>query len=214
MRKLIFILTAVLAFIAAGQAQAQPLEKLATPYAQPSSAPQKAFKTFYVFADKGSPLNHFIPSGWMGDYKDITMSQEGMTNPHSGMTSIKITYSNKASNGARWAGIYWQQPANNWGGKENAGFDLSGAVKLTFWARGEKGGERVEEFKMGGINGAYPDTDTASIGPIVLTQEWKQYSIDLAGKNLKHIIGGFAWSANLDGNPDGCVFYLDDIRYE
>ena len=86
--------------------------------------------------------------------------------------------------------------------------------KLTFWARGEKGGERIEEFKMGGISGPYPDSATASIGPLILTPEWKQYAIDLVGKDLSHVIGGFAWSANLDNNPNGCTFYLDEIRYE
>jgi hypothetical protein len=150
----------------------------------------------------------------MGDYSDITLVPDAMENPYSGTTSIKITYSNKASNGARWAGIYWQQPANNWGTKLNAGFNLAGATKLTFRARGEKGGERIEEFKMGGISGMFPDSDTAGIGPVVLTPEWSQYTIDLSGKNLTYVIGGFAWATNLDVNPDGCTFYLDDIRYE
>ncbi|UCH12423.1 MAG: hypothetical protein JSW18_00280, partial [Candidatus Omnitrophota bacterium] len=73
---------------------------------------------------------------------------------------------------------------------------------------------RIEEVKMGGISGAYPDSDFASIGPVILTKEWKQYEIDLADKDLSYISGGFCWSINLDVNPDGCVFYLDDIRYE
>ena len=150
----------------------------------------------------------------MGDYQDITLAPDVLENPHSGSTCIKITVTNKASSGARWTGLYWQNPANNWGSAASGGFDLKGAHKLTFWARGEKGGERIEEFKMGGISGAFPDSDTAGIGPVVLTQEWKQYTCDLAGKDLSHIIGGFAWSTTLDVNPEGCVFYLDDIKYE
>jgi hypothetical protein len=109
--------------------------------------------------------------------------------------------------------MYWQYPANNWGGVDG-GFDLSRAKKLTFWARGEKGGERIEEFKVGGIMGEYSDSDTAGIGPVVLDKEWKQYTIDLTGKDLSYIIGGFAWATNLDVNPDGAVFYLDEIKYE
>ena len=62
--------------------------------------------------------------------------------------------------------------------------------------------------------GRYSDSDTASIGPVVLTQDWKQYTIDLRGKDLGYIIGGFAWSTNIDVNPDGATFYLDEIRYE
>ena len=48
----------------------------------------------------------------------------------------------------------------------------------------------------------------------MLTQEWKQYEIDLSGKDLSYISGGFCWATNLDVNPDGVVFYLDDIKYE
>jgi len=168
---------------------------------------------FYVYADKGSISNHFIPSGWMGDYSDLKIDVGFAENPYFGKTCLKITYLNKASNGARWAGIYWQNPPNNWGGVDG-GFDLSKATKLTFWARGEKGGERIEEFKIGGIMGEFSDSDTAGIGPVVLEKDWKQYTIDLKGKDLSYMLGGFAWATNLDVNPDGAVFYLDEVKYE
>jgi hypothetical protein len=173
----------------------------------------KAFKPFDVYTDKGSPANHFIPSGWMGDGSDINYDDAWVIDPHGGAACIKIVYTNAASSGARWAGIYWQNPANNWGSKKG-GFDLTGATKLSFWAKGENGGERIEEFKIGGITGQYPDSDVAGIGPVVLTKEWKQYTIDLRGKDLSYISGGFAWSSNLDVNPSGATFYLDDIVYE
>ncbi len=168
---------------------------------------------FIVYVDKGSVKNHFIPSGWMGDYGDIKYDSASSDKPHSGTSCLKITYGNKASQGARWAGMYWQYPANNWGNMDTS-YNLSKATKLTFWARGDKGGERIEEFKMGGITGEYPDSDSAGIGPVVLTTEWQQYSIDLQGKDLSSIIGGFCWASNIDVNPDGMVFYLDDIQYE
>ena len=50
--------------------------------------------------------------------------------------------------------------------------------------------------------------------PIRGTTEWKKYTIDLADKNLSHIVGGFCWSASRDDNPNGFVIYLDEIRYE
>ena len=176
-------------------------------------APMTGFKGFAVYIDGRSPDNHYIPSGYMGDYSDAKIDANSFDNPHSGTTCIKVTYSNAASQGARWAGMYWQSPANNWGDKKG-GFDLTGAKKLTFWARGEKGGERGEEVKLGGITGLYPDSDIAGIGPVMLTEEWKKYEIDLSGKDLSYISGGFCWSTNLDVNPDGAVFYLDDIKYE
>ncbi len=133
---------------------------------------------------------------------------------HSGTTSIRIEHLPRRSQGAGWIGIYWQNPANNWGSKR-AGFDLRGAKKLTFWARGEKGGEIISEFKMGGIAGEFSDSASAGIGPAMLTQDWKQYEIDLTGQDLSHIIGGFGFSLSGDDNPaEGTVFYLDTIRYE
>jgi hypothetical protein len=174
---------------------------------QPVSMP------FYVFADRGSLGNHFIPSGWMGDYGDIKFDAGSTDDPYLGDTCIKIIYSTKMSQGARWAGIYWQNPANNWG-TVDAGFDLSKASKFTFWAKGAKGGERIEEFKVGGIMGEYSDSDTSSIGPVILTTEWKQYTIDLKGKDMSYIIGGFCWATNIDVNPDGATFYLDELKYE
>jgi len=171
------------------------------------------FKAFPIYSDGRSPDNHYIPSGYMGDYSDITIDQASFDNPHGGTTAIKVVYKTDMSQGARWAGVYWQNPANNWGDRQG-GYDLTGATKLTFWARGEEGTEIIREFKMGGISGAYPDTDTASIGPIVLTKEWKQYTIDLEGMDLSYIIGGFCWVASSLDNPQGAVFYLDDIIYE
>ncbi|MCG8430839.1 MAG: hypothetical protein MJA29_06685 [Candidatus Omnitrophica bacterium] len=169
---------------------------------------------FYVYADRSSLNNHYIPSGWMGDYGDIKLDAGSKDNPYLGDTSVKITYSGEAKQGARWAGIFWQNPANNWGTVEDAGFDLSNAKKLTFWARGEKGGERIEEFKAGGIMGEFGDSDSAVIGPVILNKEWTKYEIDLLGKDMSYIIGGFCWATNIDVNPEGAVFYLDEIKYE
>jgi hypothetical protein len=168
---------------------------------------------FYVYADRSSMGNHFIPSGWMGDYGDVKYDGSSKEDPYMGDTCVKIVYSGKATQGARWAGMYWQNPSNNWGTVDK-GFDLSKATKLTFWARGAKGGERVEEFKIGGIMGEFSDSDSASIGPVILNKEWTQYSIDLKGKDLSYIIGGFCWTTNIDVNPDGAIFYLDEIKYE
>ena len=171
------------------------------------------FIPFAIYIDKGSIKNHFIPSGWMGDVGDINYNDASSEDPHSGGTCIKIIYSGKATNGARWAGMYWQNPANNWGNKKG-GFDLIGAKKVSFWARGKNGGERIEEIKLGGITGDYPDSDSAGIGPVILTKNWKQYTIDLRGKDLSYISGGFCWATNADVNPDGATFYLDDVMYE
>jgi len=168
---------------------------------------------FYIYADRSTAKNHFIPSGWMGDYGDIKYDGSSKEDAYLGDTCIKIIYSGQGTQGARWAGIFWQNPANNWGSVD-AGFDLSKTTKLTFWARGAKGGERIEEFKVGGIMGEFSDSDSATIGPVILNKEWTQYTIDLKGKDMSYVIGGFAWSTNVDNNPEGATFYLDEIKFE
>jgi uncharacterized protein YceK len=171
---------------------------------------------FYVYADSSSLDNHFVPSGWMPATaaKDVQLNTNWKNLPFSGNTCIRVAYENNS--GTRWAGVYWQQPANNWGTIPEAGYDLQGAQKLTFWARGDQGGEVIYEFKMGGLSsGQDPDSDSASIGPIELSKEWEQYEIDLRGRDLSYVIGGFAWATNIDVNdPDGIVFYIDEIKYE
>jgi len=157
-------------------------------------------------------LADYKPTGWMGDLKDINLAVASSDNPHSPPICTKIVYSPKGNNG--WAGIYWQYPANNWG-NNSKGYDLTGAEKLTFWARGQVGGERAE-FKVGGITGQYPDSMTTPISTdvVVLSNEWQQYTIDLTGQDLSHVIGGFCWVTNINQNPMGCIVYLDDIIYE
>ena len=190
------------------------------PAAGQETAGGGAMKELVVYKDKNSKDNHYIPSGWMGDTGDIKMNDQFAENPHSGTSCIQFVYNAKKSSNQGWAGVYWQNPANNWGSKKG-GYDLSNMTKLTFWARGAKGGERIEEFKVGGIMAEYSDSDSAMIGPVILNKDWTQYSIDLKGKDLSYIIGGFCFSTNMESQKpeakqdDGSiVFYLDEIKYE
>lgn len=158
--------------------------------------------------------NYYYPSGWMGDVHDIQYNPASTNvTPHTGQTSIEIRYSAQKSDGMGWSGIYWQYPDNNWGDRPS-GYNLSGYSTLRFWARGGKGGEQAE-FKTGGITGQYPDSlqPPSSTGPVVLSSEWKQYTIDLRGKDLNRIAGGFVWVSPQDRNPQGCTIYLDDIQF-
>lgn len=184
----------------------QPIER--------SSVSKGQFKPFYVYSNKGSAANHFVPSGFMPNGECVKINDRWMENCFSERTCIQIDYQVECSRrDMQWGGIYWQNPANNWGNRKG-GFNLEGAQKLTFWARGEKGGEQIQEFLVGGISGDYPDSDVSTIGPVILSDEWRQYTIDLRGKDLSFISGGFGWTTSADANEDTCVFYLDDIRYE
>lgn len=175
---------------------------------------EAGFKPFYVYKDKGSRSNHYVPSGFMGSVSCIDFSDRWQEDCYSGSSCIKVDFDVEcAIDSEEWGGIYWQNPANNWGNRKG-GFNLEGAEKLTFWAKGESGGEQIEEITLGGITGDYPDSDKAVIGPIILSSEWKQYTIDLRGKDMSYINGGFSWTVNQEPNPEACVFYMDDIRYE
>lgn len=132
------------------------------------------------------------------------------TNPHSEPACIKVSYRRGPK---RWAGIYWQNKANNWG--DSPGADLSRYSRLTFWARGENGTELIE-FKAGGISSGktYQDSFSATTGAVPLTTHWQKYTIDLRGKDLSNVIGGFAFVASSADNSGGADFFLDDIQYE
>jgi len=167
---------------------------------------------FYVYTDNNSKKNHFVPSGWMGDYGAVKINQACRNNPYAGDTCIEINYTGEPTRGSGWVGVFWQNPENNWGSKDG-GFNLSKAKKVSIMARGAKGGEMLE-FKMGGITGKYPDSDTVGIGPLALTSEWKEYTIDLTDAELFYISGGLVFAASRMDNPDGFVVYLDEIKYE
>lgn len=180
-----------------------------------ASAPKGGSKfPFPIYTEKKYKAI-YLPSGWMGDYGDIKVNDGATEAPRSGSTCVQIIYTAERKNKAGWAGVYWQYPANNWGNKQG-GYDLTGAKKLVFWAKGAKGGETIAEFKVGGITGqTFPgDSDSASIGPIQLTNVWQKYQIDLVGKDLSNIIGGFAFSASADDNPSGFIVFLDDIYFD
>jgi hypothetical protein len=180
----------------------------------PASVASGVSCPFYVYEAWGSENNHYVPKGWMGDFDDIEFDDNYKLDPDPSRPSVlRINYTPRGAN--QWAGLYWWDPPQAEWGNTDGGFDLSCATRLTFWARGETGGEKAE-FKVGGLKGDYQDSlqPALSTGPIILTGEWTSYALDLSGRDLSHIIGGFVWVTNKASNPDGATIYLDDIRFE
>jgi hypothetical protein len=169
---------------------------------------QKTSLPFVVYSDGGAAKAPFVPTGWMGNTKAMKLDEEHKTNPHSGTTCLKFDFA--ANDG--WGGIVWQSPPNDWGDKPG-GWDLTGAKSLTFWARGDKGGE-VVSFQIGilGSDKKFSDSANAKLDSVGLTSEWKQYRIDLSGKNLSRIKTGFVINVANPGKP--LSLYVDDISYE
>ena len=150
----------------------------------------------------------FIPSGYMGDHAAIKMDNRSVDNPRQGETCTRVAFTKPDG----WGGVVWQHPHNDWGDAPG-GYDLTGATKLTFWARGAEGGEKVT-FGFGLIDRNKPFYDTAKgdTGALTLTPTWKQYEIDLGSRDLKRIKSGFYWTLGGQGKP--ITFFLDDVRYE
>ena len=178
--------------------------------------------TFPIYLDAAAQDNHYIPSNWMGDATiagHVALSECWGENPHSGLTSIQSAYTQASSYG--WAGVYWAHPAENWGDRPG-GYDLTGAKRLTFWARSETGNPQIT-FLIGGV-GYYEESCTPipgfpysdSVCPTIKQTEtlspiWTMYTIDLIQnpRLLNSVVGGFGWVSN---SP--IIFYLDDIIYE
>lgn len=181
-------------------------------------AASKKFEKFLVYDDKPS-RNHYVASGFMPFGKCVEIDDIWQQDCQGKSRScIKSTFNRDcAAIGGGWAGVYWLQPANNWGQVQNSGFDLTGAKRLVFWAKGEKGGE-VITFKMGGVGhqtpAPFPDTASGTTPAITLTKDWKEYSIDLKDKDLTRITGGFAWVGTVKENQVNAVFYIDNMYYE
>lgn len=154
----------------------------------------------------------FVPSGWMGDAKSIKLDPLSKTQPKSGETALRCEFA--ATSG--WGAVAWQHPAQDWG-DQRGGFDLIGAKRLVFHARGESGGEEVTfSFGLIGPDKKYFDTAKRSLDKVTLTKDWQRFEIKLDdlknSENLTRIKTGFVWSLASPGRP--VVFYLDDIRWE
>lgn len=154
-----------------------------------------------------SVTESYTPSGWMGDTDKMKVTLDSVENPRVGDTCIKVTYSEPSG----WGGIAWVSPAGDWGDRPG-GWNLSGAEKLSFWARGEKGGEKAR-FGIGLIeeDKRFPDSFRKEI-TVELSDEWMQYEIPLRGGDLGRIKTGFYVVVTAKGLP--FELFLDDILIE
>jgi len=184
--------------------------------------------TFNVYTDADAAGNHFSARGAIAEIDDTKvpyMNENYIINPHSGTSSIECSFSPQAGS---WSGWYFlngyltgtaTKPGLNWGDLPDAGVDLSGSSSLTFWARGSKGGEKVEFFAFGtgyDMNKPYKDSSNkVSTGVVTLSTTWTRYSLDIRGRNLSYVLGGFGWVATAPNNQNqNITFYLDDIQYD
>ncbi len=161
----------------------------------------------YVVYEEASGALDFIPSGWMGNNGAMGLVLDWKEQPHSGSTCIKCEY--RATGG--WGGVAWQNPEGDWGSRPG-GKNFSGATRLSFWARGAEGGEKLKiGLGLLGREKQFFDT-TKKEQEFELGAEWKQISIPLEGADLRRIKTPFFWVVAAKGKP--MTFFFDDIRVE
>lgn len=184
---------------------------------------------FPVYDDVSSADNHFVAYGKIPDEgAQVSINSSWTDNPHSGATAMRFTFSGQDSggfyflNGVLPAGS--TSPLLNFGDIPSAGIDLSGATTLTFWACGDNGGERIDFFVAGVGRNAETGQSTQPFpgssprhpalgNTFTLSREWQRFEIDVSGLDLSYVLGGFGWGASAADNPNGAVFFLDDIQY-
>jgi hypothetical protein len=175
----------------------------------------------------------FIASGYEGDVAAIVESATSTTCGGNRATASAMlgachtfTYSAAPAGGANagWVGVIWQYPANNWGASQGWAIP-SGATKVSFWVRGQAGGETVA-FNAGGTNfgnapsptAPCPDTVTASAPAKHLTTTWQHVTMAVTGGTYPGgVIDGFQILAVASAQPapgTPVTFYIDDIEWQ
>lgn len=117
--------------------------------------------------------------------------------------------------GAGFGGACWKNKAGNEG--EAPGDNLSGAGyrKISFWARGARGGE-VAEFRAGGMGNVktrYSDSFDVTAGKIKLGTTWTEHTIYVMDADLSSVMTVFCALFYREDNADGAQIYIDDIQY-
>jgi hypothetical protein len=162
--------------------------------------------------------DHFAPTGYMGDGTTIgAVDVQNDACPSRSPVPIGDCYSIVYKPVGNWAGVYWQYPANNWGAYPGRTI-LPGTKRVSVWARGASGGEKLE-LHVGGIHDdTLPFHDTLDISTsVTLTTEWQQYTINFGPKTYDQVIGAFGWIAHATPEQQAggsVVFYLDGLAWE
>ena len=168
-----------------------------------------------VWAEQFNVTDQFVPSGWMGDgeYGDKFLSLESASSEDNSKVPLALQMLYRKGGPQKWAGIYWQNKANNWG--DRPGDDLSSFQCLSLRAKGKSGGE-VVEFKAGGIEAIdrdFHDSFEVSTGRVRLLDEWQTFVVDVSNADLSSVIGGFAVILTVQSGFDEIGVVFDDVIY-
>jgi hypothetical protein len=101
--------------------------------------------------------------------------------------------------------------------------DFSGAKVLSFWAKGEQGGEKVK-FKIGGKDAADDVSKhkgifkskrfALSTEEVALKNDWKKYEVDLRTSDLADVTTPFGIEISKGQDSKSQVFYVKGITLD
>jgi exo-beta-1,3-glucanase (GH17 family) len=209
-----------------GSASSTLLEPAATaspsPQALDSSLVFPVYTNYALIAHEDHVSNHFAPSGFMGDYHALRFDDCYRLGAAWDNRGIAIGYEPSAADPGGWAGIYWQQPENNWATVANAGYNLRAYSHLRFLARSDVVGAQAQFFIGGVTDGPYPSSIATPVYPqgadqfgfVTLSNQWQEFHIDLSGVNLSYVIDGFAVLLDRQHTPYPVTIYLDNIIFD
>jgi len=180
------------------------------------AGPAPAPKRYWVYRDAESKENngHWTNVMPAEGAKMLKLNMAWKTDPNAGATCVRVDIKWQEP---LWCGLAVSSQPDYWGEDvKKEAFDLSGAKKLVFHARGAAGGEYIQ-VKCA-ITGDKKFGDSAK-GPaesewIKLDKSWKAYEVDLSKTNLKRVVTPFCFVSNKDYNDKDITFFLDDISID
>jgi hypothetical protein len=173
----------------------------------------------------------YVTSGYEGAVAAITMAFDptcggNRSSPGASGNCHPVTYTPPppGSTAPNWSGVLWQHPTNNWGNLGPGYAIPAGATKVSFWARGQLGGEVVTFYAGFDVTPSPTapcfDSVTGSLKK-TLTTPWTHYTMPLTGQYPSGIISPFGYVVSvadqplIDGGPPTSVaFYIDDIQWQ
>jgi hypothetical protein len=209
-------LSALFVFLLAGGMRAAEPDPR-PPQAQPDRLRDEVGERVYIYKNDGDP-GLFVPAGYMPDGQGISQSTSQTDSPHSMPNCIRIFagFAEKS-----WVGIYFLleeswEPTSSFNLFDKLKAKSGDAIKCRFWARSK---DRASvQFKVGGVTkGKISDSLKIPVATpyTELTSKWQMYEIDLTGKDLSSLVGGFLWVADRGHNQKASqiTFDLDTIYF-
>ena len=207
MKSLILLFIAI--FIIIIKINAQVFSNIDSAYMHLKEQFNQYNKVTYVYKDDNCGGNIYIPSIFEGEFKNTVVNQNYIDTSFNGRSCTKIILKPETS----FSSVKYVYPENNSGTYH--GYDISNTTKLSFYAKGNG----MVEFMLGGANRspfnkdtlAYQDgADIHSTGIVKLTNNWKQYTIDLSDNRLWVYLNSSAGLKNKYCKP---VFMPDSNKY-